>query len=109
MVAKFLAKKKRFFLDTLNKTLATFFFVSLLPGKKWLSQDKMEDPRTLGCTLMGLISINGSLVLNWLCKVKNSGASCSPTEPKPQLLAVGLIIYLVNVVICFYLLNSSRY
>jgi hypothetical protein len=65
MVAKFLAKKKRFFSDTLNKTLATFFFVSLLPGKKWVPQVKMEDPRTLGCTLMGLISIHGSLVINW--------------------------------------------
>ncbi|EFX70925.1 hypothetical protein DAPPUDRAFT_256468 [Daphnia pulex] len=57
-------------------------------SKKCLSQDKMEDPRTLGYTLMGLTLIHGSCI-KLAIQSEELWDIVSPTEPKPQLLAVG--------------------
>jgi hypothetical protein len=59
----------------------------------------MVEPRTLGYALIGLTSIHGSLVSNWLSEVKNS---------EPRLLYVLLcIIIRYYVYLVIYVLSSE--
>jgi hypothetical protein len=82
-----------------NRPLVSF------KSAKCLSQDKME--------YTGL-HFDGTNFNSWQFGIKLAIQSeelwgiVSPTEPQPKLLAVGLI-NLVNLVICFYLLNASVY